>query len=394
MATTTAKRQKNHSILANSKKDTSPKWDNIESLTAEQFSKKFREALNWYSLNKTGKELKPQVINWMGKEGFDKDTIAQFKRTKDALCGVTMGAVASCLLKGMPAKFSGFNNDRNSADWLKKEINALISKGELEEVEEEKPVIKSAIPVVTIQDRIREQAGAMSQEIDECIDSFIMDPESFDPKTFNLVKLLRGKGVKMAHARYIKGFYTFSYTQLIELSSGNADDQLREAYKHLPRKHVRKLIDFYQSIMDACDQLSAEAKVLKKPRAKKVKPAEDLVKKLKFKTSDDKLSIASVPPAQIIKAQGVLVYNVKTRKIGYYISKSTEGFGVKGTSLTNFTDKSIQKTLRKPLEQLKELKEQNTAKRVETWITKSIKTTETKLNGRFNEDTVILKVFR
>lgn len=394
MATSTTKRQKNHVILANSKKDQSPKWDNVESLSASEFSAKFREALSWYNLNKSGKELKPSVINWMAKEGFDKETIAQFKRTKDSLCGVTMGSIAACLLKGMPAKFEGFNNNRNSAEWLKKEIHSLIDKGDFEEVVEEKPIVKSTIPVVTIQDRIREQAGAMAEEIDVAIDSFIIDPNGFDPKLYSLVKLLRGKGAKAAHARYIKGFYQRNYEDLMILASGEADDQLREGYRHLPRKHVRKLIDFYQSIMDSCDQISAEAKINKKPRAKKVKPADELVKKLKFKTSDDKLGIVSVPPVQLVKAQGALVYNIKTRKVGYYVSKNTEGFGIKGTTLLNFTDKSTQKTLRKPAEQLKELKEQNTQKRVETWFVKGVKTTETKLNGRFNEDTVILKVFK
>lgn len=393
MATSTAKRQKNHTILANNKKDQSPKWDDVDSLTAYEFTKKFRESLNWYNLNKTGKELKPQVINWMAREGFEKSYIAQYKKTKDGLTGITMGAIAACLMKGMPPTFPGFNNNRNSADWLKNEIQTIVSKGEFNEEVESKPIVKSVIPVYTIQDRIREQAGGMCKEIDEAIDQFITDPDTFDPKTHNMVKLLRGKGVKMAHARFIKGFYTFGYNELMELASGNADDQLREAYKHLPRRNVKKLIEFYQSIMDACDQVSAESKINKKPRVKKAKPAEEQVKKLKFKTSDDKLGIVSIPPAQIIKAQSIIVYNTKTRKLGVYISKNSEGLSVKGTSLLNYTDKSIQKTLRKPLEQLRDFKDQNTQKRVETWIDK-IKTTETKLNGRLNEDTIILKIFK
>ena len=161
----------------------------------------------------------------------------------------------------------------------------------------------------------------------------------------------------------------------------------------MSRRNIKKMIEFYELIMAACDQIAAEAKVMKKPRAKKVKPAEQLVAKLKFCIKDDKLGIVSVPPAGIIGAQAVAVFNIKTRKIGYYISKSSEGISVKGTSLLNFSDKSYQKTMRKPAEQLKEFKEQNTQKRVETWF-KGIKTTETILNGRFNEDTVILKVFK
>ena len=145
--------------------------------------------------------------------------------------------------------------------------------------------------------------------------------------------------------------------------------------------------------MSACDQIVGEAKLNKKPRLKKVKPAEDLVKKVKFKATDDKLGVTSVPPAQLVGAQGAVVYNTKTRKIGLYVSLNSSGLEVKGTTIGNFTDKSTQKTLRKPEIQLRDFKEQNTNKRVETWY-KNIKSTEIKLNGRLNEDTMILKVFK
>jgi len=261
---------------------------------------------------------------------------------------------------------------------------------EPEEGAELKPVVAGP----SIQERVRDAAMNMTEEIEDAIESFSADPDAFDPKAFKIVNLLRGKGAKAAHARYIKGFFKRGQDELLELAGGNADEQLREAYRHNSRKNVKKLIEFYDSIMAACDQIAAEAKVNKKPRAKKVKPAEQIVAKLKFCKLDDKLAIVSVPPAGIIGASGVAVYNVKTRKIGYYIARSSEGLGVKGTSLLNFTDKSSQKTLRKPAEQIKEFKEQNTQKRFETWFDKSVKTTETSLNGRFNEDTVILKVFK
>jgi hypothetical protein len=209
-----------------------------------------------------------------------------------------------------------------------------------------------------------------------------------------MVSLLRGKGAKAAQARYIKSFFARGLEEVQELASGNADEQLKEGYRHVSRKNVKKLIEFYESVAQACEQIAAEAKVLKKPRAKKVKPAEDLVKKLKFMLSDSKLGITSVPPATIIGAQGAVVYNTKSRKIGYYIAKTSAGLSVKNSSITEFTDKSMQKTLRKPAEQIKEFKDQNTQRRFEVWFSKNVKTTETVLNGRFSEDTVILKVYK
>ena len=208
-----------------------------------------------------------------------------------------------------------------------------------------------------------------------------------------MVSLLRGKGAKAAQARYIKGFFANGLAELQLLSSGNADDQLKEGYKFASRKNVKKLIEFYESIASACEQIAAEAKVMKKPRATKVKPAEDLVKKIKFKLTDDKLAVTSVPAAGLIGAQGAIVYNSKTRKIGLYVAKTSAGLSVKGTSIVDFTEKSMQKTLRKPAEQLKDLKLQNTQRRVEAWIG-AIKATDTILNGRMNADIMILRVFK
>jgi uncharacterized protein (DUF433 family) len=384
------------SIRENAKRDYSPKWDGAADWSSTQFTRFFHSAMAWYRLEKSAKELKPSVINWMGANGYDKSTIKAFKDTKDSRCGTTMGAVAACLLRGMPSTHAGFNNGRDTATWLGKEIAKVIDQGADDEVESDEPVkvAKVEVYVPTIQDRLREAAGGMSEELDAAIDSFITDPEAFNPKDIKVVNLLKGKGAKAAHSRLIKGYFQRSYDELTELASGNADEQLREAYKHLPRKNVKKLIEFYEAIMAACEQIAAEQKVLKKPRAAKVKPAEQVVAKLKFMLSDTKLGITSAPPATIIGAQGVVVYNTKTRKIGYYIAKTSAGLSVKNSSIAEFTEKSMQKTLRKPPEQIKEFKEQNTQKRFETWFAKSVKTTETILNGRVSEDTVILKVYK
>jgi hypothetical protein len=383
------------SIRENAKRDYSPKWDNAASLTGEEFNRHFRYAMSYYRLEKTNKDLKPAVINWMGANGYDKSDIKAFKDTKDSRCGMTMGSVAACLLRGMPEVHEGFNQGRDTAQWLRDEIAKVIEQGKDDEVEDDGEVKtgKAVIAQPSIQDRMRDASGQMSEELDAAIDSFITDPEAFDPKAFRIVSLLRGKGAKAAHSRFIKGFFQKGYDELLELSSGNADEQLREAYKHLARKNVKKLIEFYAAIVAACDQIAQEAKVLKKPRAKKVKPAEELVAKLKFKTVDDKLGVVSVPAANLIGAQAAVIYNSKTRKIGVYIAKTSAGLSVKGTSITDFTEKSFQKTLRKPADQLREFKEQNTQKRVTDWFGK-IKATETIMNGRMNADIMILKVFK
>jgi hypothetical protein len=66
---------------------------------------------------------------------------------------------------------------------------------------------------------------------------------------------------------------------------------------------------------------------------------------------------------------------------------------VKGTALQNWTpEKSKQKTLRKPAEQIKALMASGKVK-LRTFIDE-IKSKEQSVNGRINIDTVILKILR
>jgi hypothetical protein len=382
-------------IRQNRSRDLSPKWDGATEWDEAVFTKHFHTAMNWYRLEKSTKDLKPILVEWMGYNGYDKDAINTVRKIKDKYFSGTMVSIAACLVKGMPEVHSSFNSGRDTGAWLRKEIEKVIVAGssDIDDEDGAPKVAKVEVYVPTIQDRLREAAGEMSEELDIAIDSWITDPDNFDPKSFKVVNLLKGKGVKAAHARLIKQYFQRGHSELLELASGNADEQLREGYSHMSRKNVKKMIDFYESIVSACDQIAAEAKVMKKPRTKKAKPAEQIVAKLKFCIKDDKLGIVSVPPAQLIGAQGAVVYNTKTRKLGIYIPKTSAGLNVKGTSIIDFTEKSFQRTLRKPDVQLKEFKDQNTQKRVETWFSK-IKTTETMLNGRMNEDIILLKVFK
>ena len=143
-----------------------------------------------------------------------------------------------------------------------------------------------------------------------------------------------------------------------------------------------------------------KAKVNRKPRKKKVYSADKLVAKLKYLKVDSKYSLTSINPEDIIKANELWVFNVKTRKLGKYIASNIDplgqgrdgtGLSVKGTTIIGYDEKlSIQKTLRKPIDQLKEFKDSGKVKLRK--FLDEIPTTDTKLNGRVNPETVLLKV--
>ena len=372
-------------------KDHSPVWDGCETMTAEQFLRHWHNAMNYYRLEFSGKDLKPAVLKWMTSVGCDAKDIAAFKRTKDNRVNVTMGAIASCLLRGMPAVRADFNSGRDTAGWLREAIVETIEAGKNDKDDSEVVEVKPVGVQPSIQDRVREAAYKMTEEIEDAIDGFQTDPDNFDPKAFKMLNLLKGKEVKAAHARIIKTFYSRDLAELEELASGKGDEQLREAYSHRSKKQIKNLIAFYQEIMMACDMLAQEAKVNRAPRKTKAVPKEKLIAKLKFKKTDEPLKLVSINPVDIIGASELWIFNIKTRKLGKYVATEFNTLNVKGTTITNFDEfKSIQKTIRKPEEKLKEFK---AAGKVQLRkFLDDINATDTKMNGRINEETILLKV--
>jgi hypothetical protein len=372
-------------------KDSSPTWDNVESMDSNQFLKHWHSAMDFYRLDFNGKDLKPAVIKWMTTIGCTKEDVAAFKKTKDNRCSTTMGAIASCLLRGMPAVRADFNQGRDTAAWLREAITETIEAGKNDIDAEAVAEVKSTVPVVSIQDRVRESAYKMTDELEDAIESFQTDPENFDPKAFKVLNLLKGKEVKAAHARLIKTLYSSDLAELELLASGQADEQLKEGYSHRTKKQIRNLIAFYQEIMSACDMLAQEAKVNRKPRKAKVVPKDKIVAKLKYKKSDEPLKLVSISPADIVGAKELWIFNTKTRKLGRYVADEYKDLGVKGTTITGFNEfKSICKTLRKPEEKLKEFK---AAGKVQLRkFLEDINATDTRMNGRINEETILLRV--
>ena len=264
---------------------------------------------------------------------------------------------------------------------------------------------KKNVYVPSIQERIRDQAIEACDAIEEWLDGFIKDKKTFDPKEFDFTSHFAKYKISQAHARKIKSFYEGELEEAILIQKlptpgeinrckdeREADQlaQLREAYSHLTKKDAQTWLTALETLHGACNVVIDAAKASRKPRAKKAPSKEKLIAKLKYCERDDKLQLVSVNPLDLIDAKEVWVYNIKTRKLGKYVAADHATLQVKGTTLQFYDEKaSIQKTLRKPDETLKEFKK--AGKVALRKFLENIKTTDIKLNGRFNTDTIILK---
>ena len=244
--------------------------------------------------------------------------------------------------------------------------------------------------VISIQDRLRMKAeNVCGKEFEGLVDELVLNQKAFDLKTFDPVGIMATHELKQGHLRYIVKFYEPLLTELNEFLN-NPDDDLKDGYKDLGKSGVKKLIKLYAAIIDAAGMIITRAKASKKPKAKKAVPVDKVIAKSKFLKDDKTLKLASINPADILGAKELWVYNTKYRKIGKYVAFDEAGLYVKGASITNFGETSTQKTLRKPAEMVREFKGPK-AKFDKAY--KNINSIETKMNGRLNDNHILIRVF-
>jgi hypothetical protein len=412
--------------LKRGNKMTEPSWEGWEEWTGEQFHRAAQHARDWYYQNYKPIDLYPAVEAWMSKNDYTPEQVKQVKAAPTHALSITAGITAKLLMNGMPdynkkhdvywESLAGtMGNMAPASKFLKGRIEEAMQQGaylltQKKEVEKEKAKVYQP----SIQERIRDQVNLQSEAIEEWLDGWISDPKSFDPKGFNFKEHFQNFGVTQAHARKISSYYDFEIQEYKELQNfpskakiakmdEHAQDmlaQLKEGYAHLSKDDVKTILEALGNIQMACQLVVDTSKATRKTRKRKPKSAEKLVEKLKYCKVDNKNSLASINPVEIIYANELWVFNIKTRKIGKYVASNIDpqgaqregsGLSVKGTTITGFKEaESIQKTLRKPDEKIKEFKEAGKVK-LRTFL-EDINAVDIKLNGRINADTVLMKV--
>ena len=341
----------------------------------------------YYNYTHKSKDGKKWFLEYLKKEKIDKDKIKHVKLVPDWQVGITYGALAKMLMDGCPPleEYTMALDKR-----LERCLQVKVKKPK-EEAE-----VKSLAPVLSIQERMKLNLNDfLGQNVENEIDNFFDNGLKSDFKMTTALQLkeITGKAAALIPAMYAQDVADFN-TLLNPVEKDDEYEQLVEAYPY-KKAEIKRILEFYNMIIDDAIHHSNIQKANRKVRAKKTPTKEKQIAKLKYKANDDRYKLVSIDPKTIIGAQELWVFNTKTRKIGKYIS--TNGFtsgnlGIKGTSITGFdTNTSMQKTLRKPEESLKEFA--SAGKVVLRKFLDNLTTTGIKLNGRVNSDVILLKVF-
>jgi hypothetical protein len=144
-------------------------------------------------------------------------------------------------------------------------------------------------------------------------------------------------------------------------------------------------------VISDCGAYVQIKKVERKPR--KVKPVTPEKRAAKFKVCTEfaELKLKGLPAASLVDKTEAWLYDTKKRKLIHLVADShAQAFTIKSNTVIGYsTVETVQKTLRKPIDQLKTMV--TAGKPAARKLFKDIKATEVAWNGRGSENLMILK---
>jgi hypothetical protein len=345
-------------------------------VNSENYTSSLSVAFTWYSQGMEKKDARGFLKDYITHH-FTKNDVKVFEKVPDSKIITTYGWISRMLLNG--ALTLKDNDNVRFSNYIQ---TLLDTSDQVEEVVEEEKA-----PRPSVRDNMKEKVNEYLGELEGAVDDLIING-----KEFNLYNDLKSRAIPQPYCPYIEDWIKKVAGEFITVYE-SVDEQIKEAYSNIGKRKLTQIIKVISTWTEDLDRYSQFKKANRKPRVKKAKPAGVQVAKLKYKREDTELKIKSVSPVELIGATQVWVYNTKYKKLAVYRSETTTGIQVKGSSLQNYDpDLCEQKTLRKPAETLKAVL---VAGKVQLRrIIPELTTKETPVNGRVNEECIIVRVIK
>jgi hypothetical protein len=331
-------------------------------------------AFNWYNYEKDLKTSRTYLRSWIKKH--QPADVKTFDAVPDFYMRPVFGWLARLAEHG--ANLSPKHSDKLTntvIDILKFNVKAPAE-----------PALEDAVKRPSIQDALAAKQSEFFGELEGEIDRFILnDCRRTD---FNLFKYLQGNNSPKVFGTAIKSLLDARITEIAQVPM---DEQLTEAYSCFTVAQRGRLENFLLELIEDGQRWADFKKANQKVRVKKAKPAGVQVAKLQYLKEFAELGLTSISAPGIVGAQQLWVYNTRNKKLGCYLATGSTGFSVRGTSLQGYDpETSVQRTLRKPDVITKQVLDAGKVQLRK--ILSDLTTTETKLNGRINADTILLRV--
>lgn len=323
--------------------------------------------LNYYSVEVDSKIKQEWVIEYYKNEGLDITGLDKLNPMLFDQAGVLVRLIS----RGITLSPQNYSYLENKFGSLRESIPKVEKREKLPE-KKTKEVIKN-----------HNNADQFLSEIDVDIDLLIYSSSEVRPIRLKL--LMAEMKLKTDDFIYIKDHITSEIKYYNEILADGGD--LAEAYSHIPKKTIKRVIKFLEEVYE----MSGVTKAERKRKSKEKLPAV-LVKSFQFLNNDDSLKIKSITPEKIIGANEVWLFDTEKRKLIRYKANDGDNLTVKGTTILNWSfEKSSQKTVRKPEEIVEGIK--NGSKSEINKIFSAIKAVDMEVKGRTNKNILILRSF-
>ena len=336
-------------------------------------------AFAWYNYHYGKKEAKDMIAHWLEHNDRSKDA-RKIRAIADSQIRLTPAWVCRMNLVGLELtehELAQVESQISTMLRAKDEVRVVVTAEE------------TAQNRVTIQDRLREKVSECAGELEGMLDQFV-DEGAKMSASYKPIATIRGMNVAPQMIGSIADIWKNKLSEFEEAAEGK-DGDLVEGYSQFSKIQLRNMIKFAEQVINDCGAYVQIKKVERKPRAKKTVSPEKLVSKFKYLKAFDELKLESESPTRLIEANEAWLYDTKKRKLIYVVADSHIGsLTVKNNMILGFdAGASIQKTLRKPADQIKALLAGG--KPAARKYFKDIKATDTKFNGRGTENLIILR---
>jgi hypothetical protein len=350
--------------------------------TSETRVSAFAAAFKWYNYHYGKKDAKEMLCQYLEHNGRKVDA-KKMRGIPDSQIRITPAWVCRMTLLGLEL----LEHEQCIIDEQISEM--LKSKQEVRKSQEEKDD-DTAVQKLTIQDHLREKVSECCGELEGMFDDFVVAGAKMSAD-FSPIKLMRGMNISPNMTGTVSAVWELRLVEFNEVLEGKHAD-LVEGYSHLNKNQLKQCVKFCETVINDCNSYRQLKKVERKPRAKKAVSPERMSSKFKYLKEFDELGLKSESPAKLIGSSEAWLYDTAKRKLIHVMADSHIGtFTVKGSAIVGFDAlATVQKTLRKPVEQIKLVMGSKPVARKEF---EAIKSTETKFTGRGNVNLIILKAW-
>jgi hypothetical protein len=350
--------------------------------TEENRISSLANAFQWYNYHYGKKDAKEMLCHYLEHNSRKVDA-KTMRGIPDSQIRLTPAWVCRMTLLGLV-----LNEHEQSI--IDDQISSMLKvKQEIKRAQSEVDA-DTAVAKLTIQDHLREKVSECCGELEGMFDDFVVAGAKMSAD-FKPIALMRGMNISPNMVGTVSKVWESRLAEFNEVLDGT-DADLVEGYSHLSKNQLKQCVKFCETVINDCNSYVQLKKVERKPRAKKAVSPEKLTRKFKFLKEFDEFKLKSEPVTKLVNASEAWLYDTAKRKLIHVVADSHIGtFTVKGSAIVGFdAQTTVQKTLRKPAEQIKLVMGSKPVARKEF---EAIKATEVKFNGRGNDNLIILKAW-